>query len=271
MLQKKISKPQQHHTKRQLSIQFSLDGFSFCISNAENCIVHFSSYTFDNEGTTPESLLGLIEEVFKNDEDLHDDFESVMVIHQNHLSSLVPIVYFDEKQLKSYLHYTIKTISTDFIAFDDLDIMDAKNVYIPYINVNNFFFQHFGSFEYKHHTTVLIDKFLKHSKKVHTCFYVNVSKHGLDIVFIDNEKLILSNSFEFYSKEDFIYHILFTFEQLKLDPNESPVYFTGNIYKASDLYKIAYKYIRNIEFLSSSQVFFDGEELEKHSNFILLG
>ena len=112
---------------------------------------------------------------------------------------------------------------------------------------------------------------MKHSKKAHTCFYVNVSKHGLDIVFIDNEKLILSNSFEFYSKEDFIYHILFTFEQLKLDPNESPVYFTGNIYKASDLYKIAYKYIRNIEFLSSSQAFFDGEELEKHSNFILLG
>ena len=126
MLQKKISKSQQHHTKRQLSIQFSLDGFSFCISNAENCIVHFSSYTFDNEGTTPESLLGLIEEVFKNDEDLHDDFESVMVIHENHLSSLVPNVYFDEKHLKSYLHYTIKTISTDFIAFDDLDIMDAK-------------------------------------------------------------------------------------------------------------------------------------------------
>ena len=110
MLQKKIeSKSQQHHTKRQLSIQFSLDGFFFpSISNAENCIVHFSSYTFDNEGTTPESLLRLIEEVFKNDEDLHDDFESVMVIHENHLNSLVPNVYFDEKHLKSYLHYTIK-------------------------------------------------------------------------------------------------------------------------------------------------------------------
>ena len=135
--------------ENKLSIQFNLDGFSFCITNnTTKEIVYFSEYLFEEQQITPESLLNKIEEIFKTDEYLQKDFSSVLVIHQNNLFTLVPDLYFSENKLSEYLNFNIKTLATDFIAFDDIQAVNAKNVYVPYVNINNFLFQNFGEFEY---------------------------------------------------------------------------------------------------------------------------
>lgn len=271
MQRTKVTRTIENISKRELSIQFSLDGFSFCISNYKGEKYHFSSYKFPERVATPEFILEKIQEIFKSDAELQDDFESVLVIHENNLSTFVPNQFFKEDSLKDYLKFSVKTISTDFIAHDDLENQDIKNVYVPYINVNNFLFQNFGSFEYRHHASVLVEKLLSYTQNDALHCYVNVSENAFDMVVIENQKLTFHNSFDFQSKEDFIYYILFSFEQLKLDPNENSLIFTGEINKESDLYKIAYKYIRTLQFLDAKSLVSDNDELENHSNFILLG
>ena len=128
-------------SKRKLSIQFSLDGFSFCTTNTHNEVLEFSSYTFSKTKNSPELVLEKLQDIFKKEKSLQYDFETVTVIHQNNLNTLVPNEYFKEDALKSYLKYSIKTIATDLITFDELDFMNSKNVYIPYVNINNFLFQ----------------------------------------------------------------------------------------------------------------------------------
>lgn len=234
---------------KSLSIQLSLDGFSFCVKNAkDNSIENFVELPFDKKLSNPEGLTSKLEELFKTNKFLQKDFSKIEAIHCNSLSVLVPDQYFDETKLNSYLDFNIKTLASDFIAFDDLQQTSAKNVYIPYVNLNNFLFQHFGSFEYKHHSTVLIDKLLSYSKGESFGFYVCINKNLFDIVVVNNNNLQFYNSFEFNTKEDFIYYILFTAEQLKLNTNEFMLSLIGNIEEESELYKIAYQYIRNIEF-----------------------
>ncbi len=271
MLNKKISKNIENISKRKLSIQFSLDGFSFCIANAANTIYHFSSYSFDRENTTPESLLDEVEKIFKNDQDLQSDFDSVEVVHENRLNSFVPNEYFREEHLKSYLNYNVKNIVTDYATFDSFEALDFKNVYIPYVNINNFLFQNFGTFEYKHHASVLLEKLMIKAQKQSTHFFVHVNSSSFDIVVIENQKLLYFNAFEYQIKEDFIYYILFAFEQLKLNPEELKLIFIGEITEDSELYQIAYKYIRNIDFITASSTILEGKEMENHANFILLG
>jgi hypothetical protein len=101
--------------------------------------------------------------------------------------------------------------------------------------------------------------------------FVNVHTSTFDILVLKGEKLILANSFSFHTKEDFIYYILFTAEQLGLDTDTFQLSFLGNIEKASEIYKIAYQYIRNINFLESENLIFKELSHPKHSNFILLG
>ncbi|WP_232734728.1 DUF3822 family protein [Polaribacter sp. ALD11] len=255
-----------------LSIQFNLDGFSFSIYNtASKKEVYFREYNFESSQTTPENLLLKIEAIFKTDTHLQSDFNSVTVIHQNNLATLVPNSFFDERKLASYLNFNIKTLATDFITFDNLETLDSKNIYVPYVNINNYLFQNFGEFEYKHHSTVLIEKLLKLNRIKEKTMFVNVSKATLDIVVLENDKLVLSNTFSYNSKEDFIYYILFVAEQLNIDTKEFPLYFMGEITLNSAIYKTTYKYIKNVYFFESSNSIFSELSIPSHSNFILLG
>jgi hypothetical protein len=258
-------------SKRKLSIQFSLDGFSFCTTNTNNEVLEFSSYTFSKTKNSPELVLEKLQDIFKKEKSLQYDFETVTVIHQNNLNTLVPNEYFKEDALKSYLKYSIKTIATDLITFDELDFMNSKNVYIPYVNINNFLFQNFGEFEYKHYSSVLLEKLFSIPTNDNGCF-IHVSKSTLDIVIIKNSNLQFFNIFEYKTKEDFMYYVLFTLEQLELSTEETLVSILGDIEEDSDLYRLIYTYIRNIDFLSSKNAVFNNQkEISKHSNFILLG
>ena len=258
-------------SKRKLSIQFSLDGFSFCTTNSHNEVLEFSSYTFSKTKNSPELVLENLQDIFKKEKSLQYDFETVTVIHQNNLNTLVPNEYFKEDALKSYLKYSIKTIATDLITFDELDFMNSQNVYIPYVNINNFLFQNFGEFEYKHYSSVLLEKLFSIASN-DICCYIHVSKSTFDIVIIKNSNLQFFNIFEYKTKEDFMYYVLFTLEQLELSTEETLVSVLGDIEEDSDLFRLMYTYIRNIDFLSSKNAVFNNQkEISKHSNFILLG
>ncbi|WP_405607643.1 DUF3822 family protein [Polaribacter sp. Asnod1-A03] len=255
-----------------LSIQFNLDGFSFCITDiVTRETIYFSEYLYDETQINPEDLVLKIDKIFKTDLHLQKDFSSVLVIHQNNLSALVPNEYFVEDKLSEYLNFNVKTLATDFITFDDLECIKAKNIFIPYININNYLFKNYGEFEYKHHTTILIEKLITINKSEEKTLYLNVSKFTFDIIVLENKTLIFSNTFSFQTKEDFIYYILFTFEQLKLDVEKIKLYFTGDIEEESAIYKITYQYIRNVFFLESTNSIFNNLNISKHSNIILLG
>lgn len=272
IVQKKtINNILKNNFRKALSIQFSLGGFSFCISNLETKEVqHFTAYTFDTMISSPEILLNEIENLYKEHSVLKQAFEKVTIIHQNNLSTLVPTPLFDENELNTYLEYNIKTLTNDFLAFDTLSQLEIKNVYVPYVNINNFFFQHFGEFEYKHYATVLIDKLILHAKNnSEKQFFVNVTDNTFDIVVIENSKLLFYNSFTFNSKEDFIYYILFTTEQLQLNPEEISLILIGDIEKESELYHITYQYIRNVDFIKTTTVLSNTDEsISNHSNYI---
>jgi hypothetical protein len=258
--------------ENKLSIQFDLDGFSFSIYNTlTEKEVYFREYEFKNSQVTPENLLLKIKNIFNTDTHLQNDFNSVTVVHQNNLSALVPNRFFSEKNLASYLNFNIKTLPIDYITFDAINSINSKNIYVPYVNINNYLFQNFGEFEYQHHSTVLIEKLLNIKGNSEKKMYVNVSKTTLDITIIENNKLLLFNTFSYNTEEDFIYYILFVAEQLNLDVNEFPLYFTGKISANTTIYKITYKYIKNIYFLESNNAIFKTFNIASHTNFILLG
>ena len=42
-----------------------------------------------------------------------------------------------------YLKYSIKVLENDFVTFDELNNCDIVNVYIPFVNINNFLIDQF--------------------------------------------------------------------------------------------------------------------------------
>jgi len=256
-----------------LSIQLSLDGFSFCIINEfSKELIAYAAYEFTKKNSSPSKHLEFVENIFSLEKNLlQNNYKSVSVVHYNNLVSQVPKPFFDKDNLASYLQHSVKILANDFIAYDEISNTEIVNVYIPFVNINNFLIDTYGSFEFKHNSTVLIDGLLrKHKNSEGNFMYINVSYSNLEIAVFKDKKLELYNIFNFSTKEDFIYYILFVTEQLKLNPEEINLILLGDIEKESELYTIVYQYIRNVSFYAPDSFPELLNSESKHNHFTLL-
>lgn len=259
-------------TNIELSIQISLSGLSFCALNRDtNTITNLKEVRFDKKAN-PFEILDHLQHFFNTENITEHTYTVVTVIHDNDLSTLVPKPLFNENCIADYLKFNSKILISDYVAHDDIAINDSVNVYIPYININNFVYDQFGAFTFKHVSTVLIEKILQIEKNTSIPkVYVNISDKHFETIIVDKAKLILYNTFEYNTPEDFIYYVLFTTEQLKLNPETFNLVFIGDISEENDLYAIAYKYIRNISFGSRNENYkYIVQPKHKHSNFTLI-
>lgn len=243
------NKPFSKLTNIELSIQISLSGLSFCtLKKDTNTIINLKEIRFHRK-MNPLEVLDQLQQVFNTEIMMQNTYDAINVIHDNELSTLVPKPLFNENCIADYLKFNSKILVNDFIAYDEVAINDSVNVYVPYINVNNFIYEQFGAFTFKHVSTVLIEEILHIEKNASAPkVYVNISNNHFETVIVDKAKLILYNTFEYNTAEDFIYYVLFTTEQLKLNPETFNLVFIGDVSKDDNLYAIAYKYIRNVSF-----------------------
>ncbi len=256
---------------KKLIVQVSLNGISFCCKDTLLSTTFILKNIPFTEFQKSEKIEDLFIEVFNQNKELTNKYDDILVIHSNNLSTFVPVDLFDEEYLASYLQYNTKVFETDFFTFDSLENFEMNNVYIPYVNMNNFFIDHFGSFSYQHSSSILVLKLLELSKNnFEKQMYVHVSETHFEIVVIQNQKLILYNSFDFKTPEDFIYYILFTAEQLQLNPEYFDLKLVGKIDENDALFEICYKYIRNVTLLNIEIQTNNFSQAENRHHFILL-
>lgn len=256
-----------------LSIQVSLSGLSFCILNTHTNTFSFFKHTKFDKKLNPSDVLDQLVHHFNTQTQLQQTFKTVTVIHDNELSALVPKPLFNEEHLADYLKFNSKILRTDYITYDAILANDSVNVYVPYININNYLYERFGEFEFKHFSTIVIENILaleKHS--LLTKMFVHVCNNHFEIIVLEQNQLKLYNTFEYSTKEDFIYYILFTAEQLQLNPEAFPLVLLGHISNSDELYNMAYKYVRNISVIdtqNSKTIDAETDSALAH-NFILL-
>src|SRR5690606_28853693 len=168
--------------KQELSIQISLSGLSFCILQRDTKTISFlKDYEFERKLNHHE-VLDKIKHLYNTESFLQSHFSNVQVIHVNELSTLVPKPLFDENCLADYLKFNCKILKSDFIAFDAIEINDTANVYVPYVNINNYIYDLFGVFTYKHVSTILIEQILATEKNAtNVKVYINVNKNHFEM------------------------------------------------------------------------------------------
>jgi uncharacterized protein DUF3822 len=255
---------------KKLSIQVALNGLSFCVFDTLNeKVLDLQEVKFNYT----QSLEDQLWRTFVDFSSLTKPYDEIVVLHDNNFNTFVPKPLFDENYLGSYLQYNTKVFETDFFAADEIDKYEMHNVHVPFVNVNNFLIDQFGTFEYKNVNTVLVSNLLDLSKnKDQKQVYVHFQETHFEIVIAHNLKLLLYNSFEYKTPEDFVYYLLFTLEQLQLNPETVSVFLLGKISENHPCFEIAYRYVRNISLLFTSNLEnqYSLSESETLQHYILL-
>ncbi|WP_273567529.1 DUF3822 family protein [Maribacter halichondriae] len=214
--------------------------------HGQSCCQNVGEYYFC-QGIDPYDLQEHLQEFLEKHKIDKRSFSEVIVVHRNNLFALVPQSLFDDSQLANYLKFNTKILANDHIVYDEIKNHDIFTVYVPFANINNYIFDLYGEFDFEHHSTVMIHSLLNaSSNELDTIGYVHVGRQQMDITIISNKQLLLYNTFAFVTKEDFIYYLLFTLEQLKLNPEHISLKLFGAIEEDDEIYKLCHRYVKNV-------------------------
>ena len=220
-----------------LSIRFASDGFSLFIFDENQKLL--------SSKKTPSDLLSLTEDklfdLLANEKELNLNFHSVQVVFETDFYSIVPKVLFEPenaKDLLAFQHPEIK--STDTILYNELLAWNAILVFTIPKAINSAIRKFLPEVDAEHHIIDFINNEIALQNDSSTHIYVRNNK--MDIVVLKTGKLTLINTYEFNTKEDFLYHVMNVYEQLSLDSEKCSSYIYNN---RPELTEIVGKYIRN--------------------------
>ncbi len=234
-----------------LSIKLWLNGLVFTIYNPEkNKFVGIEQYEFP-EVETIEQLPSYLGKILNHRPSFAFPYGQVFLSYQNKFSTLVPEPLFSEDKKNLYLGFNQTFQENSRIVFDELKNNQSVNVYYlpnPVIEKVKDFWPNANIL---HHSTVLIESLsINFKNKADTkTLFVNLCDTSFDLVYFKENKLHYYNSFDFKTKEDFIYFLLISIDQLMLNPEDVNLLILGNINKTDDTYSMINQYIKNYSFI----------------------
>ena len=221
-----------------LSILHSGDGLSFSLLNKEkNKFVLLGAYQLASAGD--------MKELFEFIERFTEIPGDVSYASTESPFALIPQVLFDESQKEEYLKLMsavepksvgFKTFSNWVLVYQNsTDLTDWVKTHLPNVKVLNNAEVVFSYYQNKYKNT---DE---------TSVFCHAMGGKLEITAIEKGVLTLHNSFNCQNAKDFVYYVLSVYEQLKLNPEQVPVYLSGWLNNLSPELADLKRYIRNVE------------------------
>lgn len=265
---------EKHSRSYVLSALFDSHHLTFCIYEPlKNKIIGLVNFIPEDSEKAMEAHIQL-ESLLNTVPWLGFPFARVCMVYYNHLSTLIPTPLFNQSNASLYLEFNHTYEKETRILFDNIKHTDAVNVYglpeklVEHVKVA------WPNVHLRHAASSLLESLhvLVKNKNDNNTLFVNVTKNSFDLIYFREGKLHFHNQFSYNTKEDFIYFLLASIEQLELNPESVSLQLLGNIDKGDEIYEIIYCYIRNIDFVQRNDTFsysYVLDEIKAHEHFIL--
>ena len=218
-----------------LILQISFNQLTIILLNTNSVIEFYHNIKIENNLT----------DIFNNEKTLQLKYRKTTITFSNIAYTLVPNYLFVNEHSKEILEFSSDI--SDVIKLEKIREIDSTLIYSISEEIENLVSNFFPSATLKPQQSILIEQYIQAKNKLDNA-YLFFNENILNITIFKDENLVFSNAFLFKTKEDILYYILFTFEQLKISTESVKVKLYGHIVKNDEIYKLLYDYIRNIEF-----------------------
>ncbi len=176
-----------------------------------------------------------------------DGFSYIVVDSDKH--TFVPAALYQETKKSKYLDFLGLKEDNSVVCADYLEPVDMYNIY-SVSKKEHAKLKNLENTEFRHASTLLLEELIKENLERidDTRVYLNVKNNSFEMMVLKAANLLFDNTFRFKTKEDFLYFVLFSMEQLHLDAEITPVYFMGMIEKDSQVVELVTRYIRDVRF-----------------------
>ena len=250
-----------------LSILVGMDRFFYCISDRQQHVLVLRSYTYPPKNNYIQ-LKSALQKTLLDDSLLRLSFRSTKISLVSLESTLVPSALYDADKTQFYLEHTVGQDTLNTVGSEFIEDIDANNVYAFNSAILSLLRTYFPQAKFYHIATSLIKAYgslAEHSNGPQ--LYINVLQETFQAAVFDGKDLFYYNSFNYRSTKDFIYFVQLIYSQLKLSQEKTPINISGELVEESEVYKLLYRYIRNIHFVQLPPFYRFGERfhaISKH-------
>ena len=232
----------------QLSIQAGLNGLSFCIlDTVRNKFIALSHKNFEKD-LLIDDLQKSVNEYIDSNELLNKPFKSTRIIWLSDKCTLIPDELFDEKNLKKYFEFNQKLDELDEIHYKKLKYNESYSVYTIPNQLAGLFCKKFNNISFYNQQIPFINNILfKHHSETKKAF-LHINVDFIDIGISQDSKLLFYNNFRYKTDHDLMYFIMYIYDQLNLNTDNTELIISGIKDKKSVFFSKLKDFIRHIKF-----------------------
>lgn len=231
-----------------LSLLIGSDRLYYLIEDDTNHIVGLRGYSI------PDDSASSVSKVFASDIVLRQSFRTVKVAMVNPLVSLVPDMLFDRTaEYKLYISNLVQEPEGMTVWKDELPEMDIHLVYYYPLALWDTILKFFPEAKLNHLYSALIRNWSARAARFDKpTVMLNILGRSIQLAVFDRKDLLYINMFSYQDAKGLLYYVLLVFQQLKLNPERTPLYIGGEITEDSTIFRELYKYIRQVMFFGKS-------------------
>ncbi len=229
-----------------LSLLIDNEVFTFAISSKKNTELLELCHVKKNENMQTNSNFNERIKFLINNYQLGEKkFDTILISLLNEDFTILPDAFALKENTKEILEFSSGNNSKNTFTHQ---LNNLSFNYFLESETIQFLEKTFKNASFSHSGAVAIN-LLFNNRSLKKCdLFLNFSDNVFELVAKENNSLLYYNVFNYETKEDVMYFLLFMMEQFNLDASKIKLIVAGQIEAESDLYKGLKKYIKNIDF-----------------------
>lgn len=249
-----------------------MDSFAYMVSDDQQQVLALRDYAL--EAKRQGERLQELEELISRDRYLKPSHRNIRIGFVGKAATFIPERLFNPLEKQNYLRQLTDIGPETNVRADDLLHYHAKIVYAIDRPVESLLRNHFAGGRIFHIHSALLSGLWEVSIPQGTeRLIANVHDRSAQVVLLRGRELVFANLFGYESAKDFLYFVMLAYDQFNLDPEKTPLQLCGRLVQDSEIYRLLYRYVRNLQFLQPPAFLRLGEKLGKeprHFYFDLL-
>lgn len=239
-----------------LSIQISLDGFSFAILDipkGKYTVLKSTNFFLKR----PRLLFMKVRELMTEDEHLNLKYKSIEIVYSSENFTLVPQAFYQQGAADKFFGFNHEMERGFIVDKTLLTKAEAWCIFNIPENLKEFLVLKYPKATIRHNIYPLIERALKENKNFpeRKQMHINFFRSYFELIVLSGTKLQLCNQFNYSGENDISYFVLYVFDQLKLPPDTTELVVHGQMQQTDPIYQTFKKYIRKTSFARPTSLF----------------
>lgn len=232
-----------------LSIRLTTDGFSFLLhENKSRHIAGMRYYNFEGNWTW-EDVASKLSEIIAKDKFLRLGYSQTAALVDTGRYTFLPVSFFQENQLKTYLSLTQPMADTDEIYYNQLRSAGMIAVFPVHTYISSALFEINSSLKIVHPVVPLLTAGARASLRNNFYFTGQLNGGNFDLAFFRKGELMFCNNFAISGPNDLAYFVLAAIRKSGFEASQVRVVFSG-LSVRDEMFAIAERFLPGLQLLS---------------------